>query len=175
MSLFGSSPDQSAPQAPNAQADKRSSLFDDETPNTKASGGLFNDGSADNDSPWGMPPPKRQSRGDVVKTLLSASDVPESYVDAFDTLNASEHGAGAGKMSYSGVKAVLEGSRVAQSQQDRIARLLSREGATIGRSEFNFLLALIGLAQEGDELSLDAVDERKKSCAPPYTESYIDR
>ena len=166
MSLFGSSPDGPGPKTPETRADKRSSLFDDEAHSTKDSGGLFNDGAADSASPWDMPTPKRQSRGDVVKTLLSASDVPESYVDAFDTLSASEHGTGGGKMSYTGVKAVLEGSRVAQSQQDRIARLLSREGAAIGRSEFSFLLALIGLAQEGDELSFDAVDERRKSRYP---------
>ena len=163
MSLFGSSPDDSAPNSSNPARASRTSLFDDEAPKNKSSGGLFNDGAPESDSPWDMPTPKRQSRGDVVKTLLSTSDVPDNYVDAFDTVSASEHRAGAGQISSNGKKALLEGSRIAKSQQDNISRLVSQEGISIGRSEFNVLVALIGLAQEGEELSLDAVDERRKS------------
>ena len=160
MSLFGSSPDEPAPAA---GAGKRSSLFEDDTRKAKGSEGLFNDGAQEDDSPWDMPTPKRASRGDMVKTLLPASDVPETYVEAFDTLITSEHGTGGGTIKASGVQAVLQGSRVAQSQQDSISKLVGKDGASIGRGEFNVLLALIGIAQEGDELSLDSVDERRTS------------
>ena len=33
----------------------------------------------------------------------------------------------------------------------------------LGRTEFNVLLALIGLAQEHEDITLDGVDERRKS------------
>ena len=33
----------------------------------------------------------------------------------------------------------------------------------LGRNEFNVLLALIGLAQEGEDITFDAVDERRNS------------
>jgi sorting nexin-8 len=40
------------------------------------------------------------------------------------------------------------------------------ENKELGRSEVNVLLAMIGLAQEGDEVTLDGVDERKRSESP---------
>ena len=163
MSLFGSSPPESGPKTPDNRADNRSSLFDDEAPTTRSSGGLFNDGAPDQESPWSMPTAKRQSRGDVVKSLLDSTDVPELYVDSFDILSASEHASGGGQIKTSGVKAVLDGSRIGKSQQDAISKIVARDGENIGRNEFNVLLALIGLAQEGEELSLDTVDERRKS------------
>jgi sorting nexin-8 len=33
----------------------------------------------------------------------------------------------------------------------------------LGRGEFSVLLALVGLAQEGEDLTFDAVDDRRKS------------
>lgn len=38
-----------------------------------------------------------------------------------------------------------------------------RTGVDLGRNEFNVLLALIGLVQEGEVASLDGVDERRRS------------
>ena len=164
MSLFGSSPDEPSAKAPDGRLDQRNSLFDDDAPPAKKSSGLFNDDAGQGESPGGMPPPKRTSQGDMLKTLLPATQVPESYVDAYDTLGASEHGT-SGRITSDGVKKLLDGSRVAQSQHHHILKLVGagQDGASIGRNEVNVLLALIGLAQEGEELSLDAVDERRKS------------
>ena len=161
MSLFGSSPEDAGLTTSNTRSEQKSSLFDDEAPTTRSSGGLFNDESANGDSPWSIPNSKRASRGDMVKTLLQASDVPESYVDAYDTLSASEHKADGGNIRMSAVQKVLEASIGAQGERDKILRLVGG-GPVVGRNEFNVLLALIGLAQEGDEVSLDSVDERRK-------------
>ena len=158
MSLFGSSPPESAP-----EAHTKSSLFDDETkPGAKSGSGLFDDDGAHGDSPWSMPTPKKGGRGDLVKTLLPASDVPESYIDAFDVLANSEHKAGGGQISIFGVKKLLEGARY---NTERILGLVTggKDVAALGRNEFNVLMALIGLAQEGEEATLDGVDERRRS------------
>jgi sorting nexin-8 len=111
-----------------------------------------------------MPTPKRASKGELVKTLLPASDVPESYIDAFDILGASGYKVDGGKIGIAGVKKLFEGSSVDASNQDRIIKLVTGEQAhALGRSEFNVLLALIGLSEEREEASLDSVDERRKS------------
>ena len=161
MSLFGSSPEDAGMTNPNPGSEQKGSLFDDEAPTTRSSGGLFNDDPGNGNSPWSMPNSKRASRGDMVKTLLQGTDVPESYVDAYDTLSASEHKADGGKIRMSGLQKVLEGSIGRKAEQEKISRLLGG-GQEVGRDEFNVLLALIGLAQEGDEVSLDSVDERRK-------------
>ncbi len=162
MSLFGSSPDDSSVSAPPAQ---ESSLFDDEQrPSTKSGNPLFDNEAANGDSPWGMPTPKKASKSDLVKSLLPASDVPESYIDAFDTLGDSGYKGDGGRISTAGAKKVFEGSGVDASEQDRIVNLVTGgQEAALGRSEFNVLLALIGLSQGNEEASLDSVDERRRS------------
>ena len=164
MSLFGSSPDDSSLSTAPTR-DQKSSLFDDEQrPSTKSGNSLFDDQGANGDSPWSMPTPKRASKGELVKTLLPASDVPESYIDAFDILGASGYKVDGGKIGIAGVKKLFEGSSVDASNQDRIIKLVTGEQAhALGRSEFNVLLALIGLSEEREEASLDSVDERRKS------------
>ena len=166
MSLFGSSPDESGVTASNDHPEMKSSLFDnDDAPASKSSGGLFNDHGPNGDSPWSMPTSKRASRGDQVKTLLPAADVPESYIDAYDVLGNSEHKVEGGKVSIVGLNKVLEGARIGQGHQDAILRLVTggQDTASVGRNEFDVFLALVGLAQEGEEISLDSVDERRKS------------
>lgn len=160
MSLFGSSPDDPSPAA-NASSQQKSSLFADEAPKPKASGGLFNDESANGESPWDMPSSKRASKGDPAKTLLPSSDVPESYIDAYDLLNASE----GGNVSLNAARKLVGGSSIAPQDAEQILNLVSggHKNPNLGRNEFNLLLALVGLAEEGDELSLDTVDERRKS------------
>ena len=162
MSLFGSSPpDDSTP----ARSDQKSSLFDDEQrPSDKSGNSLFDDEAADGDSPWGMPTPKKASKSEVVKTLLPAPDVPESYIDAFDALADSGHKSDGGKIDFAGASKVFEGSGIGTVEQDRLLKLVTggQQGA-VGRGEFNVLLALIGLSRDGEEASLDAVDERRRS------------
>lgn len=113
-----------------------------------------------------MPTPKRTARQNLVKNLLPATDVPESYVDAYDVvLNANERtGVGIG---LAGIKDVLQSSSLSDQEQNKILNFVvpgGQESANgIGRSEFNVLLALIGLGQEGEDLTLDSVDERRRS------------
>ena len=172
MSLFGSSPENSTPGS--AQRSKASLFADD----ALSSSGVNNTGAAtsslfadDNDttSPWTTNANKRASRTELVKTLLPDTDVPESYIDAYDrVLDAGDRvGAGIGLTS---VREVLAGSGLSASEQARVLNLVvsgeldsGRTDIGVGRGEFSVLLALVGLAQEGEELTLDAVDDRRKS------------
>jgi len=156
MSLFGESPPRSTRQT-------KSSLFDDDEAPNKGSSGLFTDDNTNNDpSPWDFPTSKKQARGNVVKSLLQGTDVPEQYVDAYDLIISNGGGSDAGVSLDAARKLVLE-SRISSGEQEKALQIIGGGAEGLGRSEFNVLLALIGLAQEGEELSLDAVDERKRS------------
>lgn len=156
MSLFGSSPTESS-------ALNSKSLFGEEPRAAQSTSSLFADDNTE--SPWSMPTPKKVARQNVVKNLLPATDVPDSYVDAYDAvLNANERtGVGIG---LAGVKKVLQGSGIADTEQAKILNFVVPGGQEnsngIGRSEFNVLIALIGLAQEGEDITLDGVDERRR-------------
>lgn len=163
MSLFGTSPDEASP-APISKS--RLSLFDDEpspAPGSKSS--LFaDDDNASGASPWGLPTPKKAARGELVKNLLPAGEVPDSYIDNFDNLLKSGDGFG-GKLTAAGVTKVLSSSKIGPSEQSRIVSIITSGGqlSDITRNEFNVLLALIGLAQEHEDITLDGVDERRRS------------
>lgn len=167
MSLFGTSPEAEAPRAA-----AKSSLFNDDAAPVQPGGrrqagsGLFaDDGSNDEEgSPWGFPTPRRQARGNPVKTLLASTDVPESYVDAYDALLESGESSRNG-VTLTGVRKVLSASGVNPTVQQQILKIAIPNGedeAGLGRAEFNVVLAMIGLAQEGEDVSLDGVDERKR-------------
>lgn len=162
MSLFG---EDDVP----SRAKQSSSLFDDEPKAAgKTGNSLFADDLDGNDSPWALPTPKKAGRGALVKSLLPASDVPDSYIDAFDALLAAGNREGSG-VSVEGVKTLLGDSRVSSDAQSKILDVvlpLGQESAGLGRNEFNVVFALIGLAQEGDDITLDSVDERKRSEQP---------
>jgi sorting nexin-8 len=164
MSLFGASPDDSGAAATAAKS--RLSLFDDEpspAPGSKSS--LFaDDDNVPGMSPWGMPTPKKAPRGELIKSLLPASDVPDSYIDVFDNVLKNGDSEG-GKISPSGVSKVLSAGNLSGDDQARILSLIAPGGqvASLGRNEFCVLLALIGLAQEREDISLDGVDERRRS------------
>jgi sorting nexin-8 len=154
MSLFGDpSPTEAAPT-------NSKSLFGNE-PAAASSTSLFDDDA--NASPWSMPTPKKQARQNLLKTLLPATDVPESYIDAFDIVVEHE---GSGAVSYESVESILRSASLTSADQTRILGFVAPSGRDsfnpLGRSEFNVLLALIGLAQESEELSLDGVDERRR-------------
>lgn len=158
MALFGTSPSESTPL-------NSKSLFGDEQSNTASASSLFDDDGAE--SPWSMPTPKRAARQNLVKSLLPATEVPESYTDAYDAvLNANERtGSGIG---LTGIRKVLENSNLSEHEQTTILHLVVTGGQQdnangVGRSEFNVLLALIGLGQEGEDITLDGVDERRRS------------
>lgn len=157
MSLFG---DDDAP-----HAKQSSSLFDDDPkPAGKTGNSLFADDVDDTDSPWGFPTPKKADREALVKSLLPAGDVPDSYIDAFDALLEAGNGAGNG-VSVDGVKKLLADSGIPSHAQNKILEIVLPSGgaAELGRNEFNVVFALIGLAQEHEDITLDSVDERKRS------------
>ena len=160
MSLFGD--DAETPARP------KSSLFDDDsaTKSKTTSSSMFGDGPADDvdeSSPWGFTPKKNSGRGSLVKSLLAHADVPELYIDTFDGLQAG------GSVSASDVRQFLRDCGIGSGAQDTVWDIVTNRGeaTTLGRGEFNVLLALIGLAQEGEELSLDAVDERRQKLPRP--------
>ncbi|KAJ4331130.1 Sorting nexin mvp1 [Didymella glomerata] len=162
MSLFG---DDDVP-----SRSKSTGLFDDDQkPAGKSGSGLFDDGFDGNDSPWAFPTPKKGDRGSLVKSLLPASDVPDSYIDAFDALLDAGDRAGNG-ISVDGAKKLLAGSGIPGDTQSKILEIVAQpdqDVAGLGRNEFNVLFALLGLAQEGDDVTLDSVDERKRDLPKP--------
>ncbi|KAL4903293.1 hypothetical protein BDW74DRAFT_169166 [Aspergillus multicolor] len=179
MSLFGTSPDDS-PAADSARRSK-SSLFADE-PSFGTGSANFGGGSslfADDDSlgsPWSNNTGKRASKQQLVKTLLPDSDVPESYVDAYDLVLSAGERAGTG-VGLTTVRELLSGGGLSATYQAKILNLVL-SGDTdrhngLGRGEFNVLLALIGLAQEGEDLTFDMVDDRRKKLPVPKS-SYLD-
>lgn len=164
MSLFGSSPDDSSLQDSHAKKE-HTSLFDDEqAPGAKSHASLFDDNGDNTDSPWSMPTPKKAGRNDLVKSLLPNTAVPESYINAFDTLLESDYKTQSGTISAGGAKRLLEEAKLEKSEQERILKLISSgQDLThgLGRNEANVLFALIGLSQEKEEATLDGVDERR--------------
>ncbi|KAF2466104.1 sorting nexin mvp1 [Lindgomyces ingoldianus] len=162
MSLFG---DDDLPSRP-----KQSALFDDDPkPASRSGNSLFADDFHGDDSPWGFPTPKKAARGSLVRSLLPASDVPDAYIDAFDAILDSGNRAGNG-ISTEGVKKLLQDSGISGESQSKILGIVSQPGqesAGLGRNEFNVLFALVGLAQEGDDITLDSVDERKRNLPVP--------
>ncbi|KAF2126429.1 hypothetical protein P153DRAFT_322275 [Dothidotthia symphoricarpi CBS 119687] len=163
MSLFG---DDDVP----ARAKQSSSLFDDDAkPAARGGNSLFADELDSGDSPWAFPSSKKAGRGALVKSLLPAEDVPDSYVDAFDALLDAGDRTGNG-ISIDGAKKLLGDSGLPSDTQSKILEIVSQpdqDGTGLGRSEFNVLFALIGLAQEGDDVTLDSVDERKRNLPVP--------
>ncbi|KAK0647167.1 hypothetical protein B0T16DRAFT_173035 [Cercophora newfieldiana] len=179
MSLFGSSPpDESAPiRSNNNFADSRSSLFEDEPPMTKSTtSALFADDDSANDSPWDLPTPrKQQTRADLIRSLLPGSEVPESYIAAFDAVVA-EDGSG-GRVTAGGVARTLAAAKLGADDQARIMGILAPGGAgdvALNRNEFNVLLALVSLAQEGDSVTLDSIDERRRNLPEPKLPGIVD-
>lgn len=173
MSLFGEPEQDEAPSTRSSQlARSRHSLFDEEN-STAASKSLFQDddvagsGAA---SPWALPTPRKQrSRAELLQNILPASDAPESYIEAFDDM-LREYGSG-GKVTAGGVMRVLAAAKLGADAQAKIINIISPGGGelSLGRNEFNVLLGLIGLAQEGETVSLDGVDERRRSKCPFYS------
>ena len=165
MSLFGSSPDDSSLAKPNGNRQQSKDLFADAKPESKGGSSLFADEEDASSSPWSMPTPKKAARGDLLKTLVPQSATPESYVDAYDALITNGYDVN-GKVDPAGISKLLETSSISAAIQSDISKLVAPDGLSkegLERAPFNVLLALIGLAQEGEDATLDGVDERKKS------------
>lgn len=163
MSLFGDEPTDNGPAA-GSPPGPRGGLFDEEAASGRNSSSLFDDNSGAS-SPWDMPTPRKQrSRSEMIRSLLPAEDVPESYVGAFDAV-VGEDGRD-GQVTAAGIAKLFAVARLDADAQARIMALVAPgQGSDVllSRNEFNVVLALIGLAQEGDIISLDGVDERRRS------------
>ncbi|KAL7935842.1 hypothetical protein V8C35DRAFT_298371 [Trichoderma chlorosporum] len=170
MSLFGDEPTDNGPalsSSPRRGGARGSGLFDDEPASGRNSSSLFDDGSGAS-SPWDMPTPrKQQSRAELIRNLLPASDVPESYIETFDAV-VREDGH-EGQVTASGIAKLFAVARLEADAQARIMSLVAPGGSDVllSRNEFNVVLALIGLAQEGDIISLDGVDDRRRNIPRP--------
>jgi sorting nexin-8 len=169
MSLFGTSPEE--PSAVTSTQRSKSSLFADESAGGSS---LFADDDGDDVSstPWNQNnTAKRTARRDLVRTLLPATDVPESYVDAYDLILHSGDRVDSG-VGLTSIREILSSSGLTASDQGKILNLVvssdQESSGSLGRAEFNVLLALVGLAQEGEDLSFDAVDDRRKSECYPF-------
>lgn len=182
MSLFGESPPAGdRPASPLAVTSR--SLFDDDEPASgkSASNSLFadDDFSGSGGSPWDMPTPRKQkSRADVLRTLLPTSDAPDSYIETFDAVVKED--STNGKINAAGVAKVFAAARLGADDQTSIMSIVAPNGndVAIGRDEFNVLLALVGLAQDGESVNLDSVDERRRSkslshFAHPYSHTAV--
>ena len=168
MSLFGSSPPEDHTSNTPPQSRQSQSLFDDEQASRANSNSLFNDSNGDGASPWNMPTPKKAGRGDLVRTLLPENNVPDSYIDAFDTILGAGYNVGSGSISLRGAKRLFEGSGLDADEQSKVVSLVTagkEPSSGLSRSEFNVLVALTGLAQEKEDITLDGVDERRRSIA----------
>ncbi|KAJ5783099.1 hypothetical protein N7457_004873 [Penicillium paradoxum] len=176
MSLFGTSPED--PSAGDSAQRSKSSLFADE-PATGGSSLFADDDGDDSSSPWNMQntTTKRTARRDLVRTLLPTTDVPESYIDAYDLILNSGDRVGSG-IGLTSVREILSSSGLTATDQGKILNLVASSDHEsfngLGRGEFNVLLALVGLAQEGEDLSFDAVDDRRRKLPQPRA-GYLDR
>ncbi|GCB23400.1 sorting nexin mvp1 [Aspergillus awamori] len=178
MSLFGTSPEDS-PLASSTQRSK-ASLFADEPPYGSNTGNASSSLFADDDSsgsPWmSNNANKRTSKEEIVKTLLPDSDVPETYIDAYDLVLSAGDRVGTG-VGLTSIREILSGSGLSATDQAKILNLVisgdSDSSNGLGRGEFSVLLALVGLAQEGEDLTFDAVDDRRKKLPVPKS-SYLD-
>lgn len=127
---------------------------------------LFNDDDLGSGarSPWDMPTPRKQkSRAELLRSLLASTEVPDSYIEAFD--NAVAEDGSNGRVTLAGITKTLAAAKLNADDQARIASIIGSDddNVSLGRNEFNVLLAMIGLAQEGEVVSLDGVDERRHS------------
>jgi sorting nexin-8 len=146
----------------------RNSLFDEDGPMTRSTAdSLFNDDDLSGSgaaSPWDLPTPRKpQSRAELIRGLLAGADVPDSYIEAFD--HAIQEDGRGGKVSPAGISKTLAAAKLGADEQARIMGILAPGGeeTDLTRDAFSVLLALIALAQEGESVSLDSVDERRRS------------
>ncbi|KAA8568064.1 hypothetical protein EYC84_008479 [Monilinia fructicola] len=172
MSLFGEIDEPAAATNPSKS---RLSLFDDEptsTPGSKSS--LFaDDDDISGGSPWNTSVPKKLAREDLLKTLLPTSDVPESYIDIFDDM-IKDGKVSNGKLSADDVEGLLIAAKLSPDKISWILTIIIPSGGEprdLERNEVNVLLALIGLAQEEEDIqdvTLDGVDERRRNLPVPH-------
>jgi sorting nexin-8 len=162
MSLFGDENDDT-PSSPSHRRATSKSLFSDNPQSTprKATNSLFADAEThDDDDNWGFTPTRKAARV-TARTLLAGADVPEQYDTIWQSLASHEEVVGRGDL-----KDILSEANVQSEATEAIFKVLGG-GKEFGQGEFNVFLALVGLAQEREDVTLDGVDERKSRLPIP--------
>jgi len=164
MSLFGDSPPRQKPQ-------DKSNLFDESSSNKNAGSGLFADQETYNgdSTPWDMPTPRKNAKRTLIRTIIGEDDVPELYDRAFNVLIQRDESTD-GTVSADTVRRFLaEDCNIQQSQANVIFNIINTgQSPRFIKAEINVLLALVGLAQEeGEDVNLDSVQERRKTLPTP--------
>lgn len=195
MSLFGTSPPASTALFDDGpmiggltiNRDSTGSVTDNMMRSTTSQPSLFDDAGSDI---WALPAPRARSAGpgfagggaligggggerrtELVRSLLTSenAEIPEVYIDAYDKVLGIVGGSRG--VGIEGVKLVLdEAEELDKGVKRRIEEAIITghgEDVIVGRGEFNVLLAMIGLAQEGDDISIDSVDDRRRSLPVP--------
>lgn len=95
--------------------------------------------------------------GRRVSDLLANAAIPPGYSGLYDeTLHA-----GGGQVPLSAFSAVLDRSGLAPEQKERVMWVVTRELGVVGNvplNVWNIAMALVGLAQQGEEIDLKTVD-----------------
>lgn len=121
---------------------------------------------------------------DVIKGLLNHgnSNLPSVYGELYEKVVGEYPALGfGGGMSINGVRRVIEEGGLDEDvgMGKRIKEAIVGVGMGLGlgdgirRGEFSVLLAMVGLAQEGEEVSIDAVDDRRRHLPIPKLKTLL--
>ena len=129
--------------------------------------------SSSSSSHWGVIPERRtRSRAEVLASLLPVEETPTKYADAYHAALRDDSAGPRGKhVGAVGVAKMFAAAKLRPDQQTHIMNVLAvgddddgDSGAVaLDEAAFGVLLALVGLAQEGEIVSLDGVDDRRRS------------
>lgn len=133
---------------------------------------LFGDASAD---PWrrscqalllprtdriAVPAPKRKVN---LNEVLQGTNIPDQYVDLFESWSVN------GLVSLSSFKELMMGAGLAEQVMETIVSIVlppDSPSSSLSRESFNVSLLLMAMAQKEEDLSIQAVDDRKDRKLP---------
>lgn len=107
-----------------------------------------------------VPTPKKKANP---AQLLANCHIPDSYIDTFESYST------AGIMSFTNFKELMSDANLSESDKETIVSIIlpgDTSSSGLSRALTNVALVLISLAQENEELSIDAVDDRKSQELP---------
>lgn len=163
MSLFGSSPEDNTPSGSTqaSAARGRSALFDEDI--VPPSSSLF-ENDAHSDDPWSFSAP-RTSRRVGLDQLLTESNakIPEYYFSVFEVLLQQYPSRSRDAVSPDAIEKVLTEAELGNNSRDIVWNILGEKKDAWNRSEIWALLCMVGLISEGEEVSMDSIDDRRRS------------
>ncbi|KAI5807150.1 hypothetical protein EDC01DRAFT_638322 [Geopyxis carbonaria] len=159
MSLFGESP------PPAARALFSPTFSNDGSPS------IFDDDNHDNGSAaWSGSPPR--NRNDPTQSLLSPSNaaIPPAYHSIFSNIVSVIGGDGTDVSAARAYALVCDEAQpeLSAEARERVFTIMNISGKTsLSKIEVWFLIALVGVAQQDDEINIDAVDDRRHDLPIP--------